>query len=99
VVLATKLYGSMGDWPNTGKLSALNIRRACDASLMRLKTDYIDLYQMHHVDRETSWEEIWQAMEQLVREGRFSTWAAATSPDGTSCRPTRRLGDATSWGW
>jgi aryl-alcohol dehydrogenase-like predicted oxidoreductase len=42
----------MGDWPNEGKLSALNIRRACDASLRRLRTDYIDLYQMHHVDRD-----------------------------------------------
>ena len=52
-VLATKLYGAMGDWPNDGKLSALNIRRACDASLRRLRTDYIDLYQMHHVDRDT----------------------------------------------
>jgi aryl-alcohol dehydrogenase-like predicted oxidoreductase len=52
-VLATKLYGAMGDWPNEGKLSALNIRRACDASLRRLRTDYIDLYQMHHVDRDT----------------------------------------------
>ena len=50
-VVATKLYGSMGDWPNDGKLSALNIRRACDASLQRLRTDHIDLYQMHHVDR------------------------------------------------
>jgi len=71
VVLATKVYGDMGDWPNTGKLSALNIKKACEASLRRLRTDYIDLYQMHHVDRATPWEEIWQAMEQLVGEGKI----------------------------
>jgi aryl-alcohol dehydrogenase-like predicted oxidoreductase len=69
-VLATKLYGPMGDWPNEGKLSALHIKRACEASLKRLQTDHIDLYQMHHVDRDTPWEEIWQGMEQLVREGK-----------------------------
>jgi aryl-alcohol dehydrogenase-like predicted oxidoreductase len=69
-VLATKVYGKMGDWPNDGGLSALHIRRACEASLRRLETDHIDLYQMHHVDRATPWEEIWQAMEQLVREGK-----------------------------
>ena len=70
VVLATKVYGRMGDWPNQSRLSALHIKRACEASLLRLKTDCIDLYQMHHVDRETPWDEIWQAMEQLVREGK-----------------------------
>lgn len=70
VVLATKVYGKMGDWPNESRLSALHIRRACEASLRRLQTDYIDLYQMHHIDRDTPWEEIWQAMEQLVREGK-----------------------------
>lgn len=70
VVLATKVYGTMGDWPNEGRLSALHIKRACEESLRRMQTDYIDLYQMHHVDRNTPWEEIWQAMEQLVREGK-----------------------------
>jgi aryl-alcohol dehydrogenase-like predicted oxidoreductase len=70
-VLATKLYGPMGDWPNDGKLSALNIRRALDASLKRLRTDYVDIYQFHHVDRETPWEEIWQAMEVAVQQGKL----------------------------
>jgi aryl-alcohol dehydrogenase-like predicted oxidoreductase len=70
-VLATKLYGAMGEWPNEGKLSALNIRRSCDASLRRLRTDYIDLYQMHHIDRDTPWDEIWQAMEVLVAQGKI----------------------------
>ena len=70
VVLATKVYGDMGDWPNTSRLSALHIRKACDASLQRMQTDYIDLYQMHHVHRDTPWEEIWQAMEILVQQGK-----------------------------
>ena len=64
-------------------LSALHIKRACEASLRRLQTDCIDLYQMHHVDRATPWEEIWQAMEQLVRRARFSMWARATLPGGS----------------
>jgi aryl-alcohol dehydrogenase-like predicted oxidoreductase len=72
IVLATKVYQPMGLGPNDRRLSAYHIRRACEASLRRLQTDHIDLYQMHHVNRATPWEEIWQAMEQLVRQGKIS---------------------------
>ncbi|MGW7261826.1 aldo/keto reductase [Streptomyces sp. NPDC054842] len=75
VVLATKVYGNMaadGDaWPNHDKLSAVNIRRAVDASLKRLRTDYIDIYQFHHIDRSTPFEEIWQAIDTLVAQGKI----------------------------
>src|SRR5881296_425751 len=70
VVLATKVYGRMGEGPNDRGLSAWHIRRACDESLRRLGTDRIDLYQMHHVDRDAPWDEVWQAMEQLVTAGK-----------------------------
>lgn len=70
VVLATKVYGTMGEWPNESHLSAVHIRRACEDSLRRLKTDHIDLYQMHHVDRATPWEEIWQAYDVLIAQGK-----------------------------
>jgi aryl-alcohol dehydrogenase-like predicted oxidoreductase len=84
----------MGDWPNEGKLSALNIRRSCDASLRRLRTDYIDLYQMHHVDRDTPWDEIWQAMEVLVTQGKilyvgssnFAGWHIVQANDTAAAR-------------
>jgi aryl-alcohol dehydrogenase-like predicted oxidoreductase len=93
-VLATKLYGAMADWPNEGRLSALNIRRSCEASLRRLQTDYIDLYQMHHIDRETPWDEIWQAMEVLVAQGKilyvgssnFAGWHIAQANDAAAAR-------------
>ncbi len=71
VVLATKLYGPMSHWPNDGRLSARHIRAACDASLRRLQTDHIDLYQMHHIDRTAPWDEVWQAMEVLVQQGKI----------------------------
>lgn len=70
VVVATKVYGKMGEGPNDRRLSAYHIRKACEDSLRRMQTDHIDLYQMHHVDRETPWEEIWQAMELLVQQGK-----------------------------
>ncbi len=94
VVLATKVYGRMGEWPNQSRLSAVHIKRACEDSLRRLKTDWIDVYQMHHVDRETPWEEIWQAMEQLVREGKvvyvgssnFAGWHLAQAQEAARRR-------------
>jgi len=70
IVLATKVYNKMGERPNERGLSAYHIRKGCEDSLRRLQTDHIDLYQMHHIERSTPWEEIWQAMEQLVREGK-----------------------------
>jgi aryl-alcohol dehydrogenase-like predicted oxidoreductase len=94
VVLATKVYGQMGTWPNESRLSALHIRRACDESLRRLQTDRIDLYQFHHVDREAPWDEIWQAIEQLVAAGKvlyagssnFAGWHIATANEAARAR-------------
>jgi aryl-alcohol dehydrogenase-like predicted oxidoreductase len=95
IVLATKVYGPMGPLPHQRGLSALHVRRACDASLRRLGVDALDLYQMHHIDRGypsgmapiwmnlqymdqigridhgPTWEETWQAMEQLVAAGKI----------------------------
>ncbi len=79
-VIATKLYGTMSDWPNGQGVSALTLKRECEASLRRLQTDYIDIYQMHHIPRGTPWEEIWQGMETLVREGKILYAASSNFP-------------------
>ena len=103
-VIATKLYGDMDPWPNNGKLSALNIRRALDASLKRLQTDYIDLYQFHHVDRATPWEEIWQAVDVAVTQGKilysgssnFAGWHIAQAQQAAADASLPRSGVASS---
>ncbi|WP_436873421.1 aldo/keto reductase [Kosakonia sacchari] len=94
IVLATKLYQPMGPGPNDRRLSAYHIRKACEDSLRRLKTDHIDVYQMHHIDRQTPWEEIWQAMEILVQQGKviyvgssnFAGWDIATAQSMANAR-------------
>lgn len=100
IVLATKVYQPMGPGPNDRWLSAYHIRKACEDSLRRLKTDHIDVYQMHHIDRHTPWEEIWQAMELLVQQGKvlyigssnFAGWDIATAQSVATARhcPTAR---------
>ncbi|WP_447971897.1 aldo/keto reductase [Nitrospira sp. M1] len=94
IVLATKVFGRMGERPNQSRLSARHIKLACEDSLRRLQTEYIDLYQMHHIDRESPWEEIWQAMEQLCREGKvlyvgssnFAGWHLAQAQEMAKSR-------------
>jgi NDP-hexose C3-ketoreductase / dTDP-4-oxo-2-deoxy-alpha-D-pentos-2-ene 2,3-reductase len=94
VVIATKVYNTRSPWPNEGKLSALHIRQACDDSLRRLQTDHIDLYQMHHVDRDTPWDEIWQAMDVLIAQGKvlyvgssnFAGWHIVKANEAARCR-------------
>ncbi len=94
IVLATKVYQPMGPGPNDRRLSAYHIRKACEDSLRRLNTDHIDVYQMHHIDRHTPWEEIWQAMELLVQQGKvlyigssnFAGWDIATAQSVATAR-------------
>jgi aryl-alcohol dehydrogenase-like predicted oxidoreductase len=99
-VLATKLYNSMkgfgrtDNWPNTTLLSALNIRESCDASLRRLQTDHIDIYQMHHIDRGTPFDEIWEAFSVLRQQGKvtyfgssnFAGWHLAQAQESARSR-------------
>ena len=99
VVLATKVFGDMD--PTTSPdvnlargLSARKIVRCCEASLKRMQTDWIDLFQMHHIDRSCPWEEVWQAMETLVAQGKvvyvgssnFAGWHIARASETARSR-------------
>ncbi|MBV9998565.1 MAG: aldo/keto reductase [Verrucomicrobia bacterium] len=101
VVLATKVFNPVQRKanraePNTDgrSLSAYKIRKHCEGSLKRLQTDHIDLYQMHHVDRDCPWDEIWQAFGQLSHQGKvvyvgssnFAGWDIATACQEASKR-------------
>jgi aryl-alcohol dehydrogenase-like predicted oxidoreductase len=78
VVIATKVYHPMSDKPNRGGLSRKHILDACDDSLKRLGTDYIDLYQIHRFDPETPIEETVSALDELVRSGRVRYLGASS---------------------
>src|SRR3954467_1932465 len=98
VILATKVYGPMNadekDLTMDRGLNAVKIKRACENSLKRMQTDYIDLYQMHHIYREAPWEEIWQAFEVLVQQGKvlyagssnFAGWHIAKANEAAKKR-------------
>ncbi len=94
IVLATKLRNPMGPGVNDQGMSAYHIRQACDASLRRLQTDHIDLYQMHHIERTAPWAEVWQAMEVLVQRGKilyvgssnFGGWHIAQAQEAARAR-------------
>lgn len=101
VVLATKVYNpvtrkSARPEPNSDgrSLSAYKIRKHCEGSLKRLQTDWIDLYQMHHIDRDCPWDETWQAFGALVNQGKvvyvgssnFAGWDIATACQEASKR-------------
>ncbi len=77
IVLGTKLYFPMSQKPNDKGLSRKNIMESCEASLKRLKTDYIDLYQCHRYDTETELEEVISAMDDLTKQGKILYWGVS----------------------
>jgi NDP-hexose 2,3-enoyl reductase len=80
IVLATKAHEPMSDDVNDRGLSARHIQMACDASLKRLGVEHIDLFQMHHIDRSAPIEEIWQAMERLISQGKITYVGSSNFP-------------------
>ncbi|MEE4177109.1 MAG: aldo/keto reductase [Bacteroides sp.] len=101
VVLATKVFNPVDRKANLPEvnsdgrsLSAYKIRKHCEGSLKRLQTDWIDLYQMHHVDRDCPWDEIWQSFDTLTKQGKivytgssnFAGWDIATACQEASKR-------------
>jgi aryl-alcohol dehydrogenase-like predicted oxidoreductase len=102
IVLATKVYNPVDRKANLPEvnsdgtsLSAYKIRKHCEGSLRRLQTDWIDLYQMHHIDRDCPWDEIWQAFDVLSQQGKI-TYAGSSNFAGwdiaTACQEAARRG-------
>ncbi len=90
LVLATKVHEPMSDDVNDRGLSARHIRMACEASLERLGVGHIDLYQMHHIDRAAPMEEIWQAMEWLISQGKITYVGSSNFPGWAIARASER---------
>jgi aryl-alcohol dehydrogenase-like predicted oxidoreductase len=98
VVLATKLYGRMGPGPNEMYLSAISIKHQCEASLRRLNTDYIDVYQMHHIDRSAPWEELWEAFDILKNQGKILYVGSSNFPAWQIAKANERADAMNSFG-
>lgn len=90
IVLATKVHEPMSDDINDRGLSARHIQMACDASLKRLGVDHIDLYQMHHIDRTAPVEEIWQAMDRLIAQGKITYVGTSNFPGWAIARANEK---------
>ena len=96
VVIATKVFYPMGDGPNQRGLSRKHIMHAIDASLRRLGTDYVDLYQIHRFDEETRIEETLEALHDIVRAGKARYLGASSMP---AWRFAKMLYTAQAHGW
>lgn len=94
VVLATKAYEPMSADVNDRGLSARHIVQSCDDSLRRLQTDHIDLFQMHHLDRVAPVDEIWQAMDLLVQQGKITYVGSSNFPGWMIAKTSERAGNA-----
>lgn len=80
LVIASKVHQPMSDDINDRGLSARHIRAACEASLRRLGTDHIDLYQLHHLDRAVPVDEICQAIQLLIAQGKITYFGTSNFP-------------------
>ncbi|HEX9653552.1 MAG TPA: aldo/keto reductase [bacterium] len=96
VVIATKVYFPMTDKPNMGGLSRKHILSQIDASLKRLGTDYVDLYQIHRLDYSTPFEETLEALHDLVRQGKVR-YIGASSMFAWQFAQTLYLADLHGW--